>query len=91
MESEILIQYRSEMDCWANGRMLAKLMQSERQAHTKRGFFFDYGLGETASFKNFSEAVVTAAGFMMQAARDTRKSVRVFRNMNGEIAAQLKG
>lgn len=87
--NEPLLEYQYDKDVWTNGLFLAKVMQSERTGHAKRGFFFDYGMGESMSFKNYSKQVETAAGFMMQAARDTKSKVRVFCNLNGEIACSL--
>lgn len=88
--NEMIIEYRKEKDVWFNGEILAKAMQSERQGHALRGFFFDYGMGETSSHKNYSAKVKTDAGFLMGAARDAGRPVRIFKNMNGEIAAAIK-
>ena len=44
-----VVEYQSGKCVWTNGRILAKTMQAERQARALRGFFFDYGTGETAS------------------------------------------
>jgi hypothetical protein len=86
---EPLIAYNPSKCIWTNGKALAKLMSEERKGHALRGFFFDYGMGESMEFKKFCPAMETAAGYMMQAARDTGKQVRVFRNMNGQIACSL--
>jgi hypothetical protein len=65
-------------------------MQSERQAHALRGFFFDFGMGETSSHRNLSQKVKTHAAYLMKAAKESGKPVVVFRNMNGQIAASIK-
>jgi hypothetical protein len=84
-----LVTFNANKDVWFNGQVLAKVMQAERQAHALRGFFFDYGTGETSSHRNFSEKVNTSAGFLMAAARDTKRAVRVYPDRNGCIAASL--
>ena len=84
-----IISYTEGKCVWTNGKILAKAMQSEMLAHAKRGYFFDYGQGETASFKKYSGKVETHAGFMMQAAKQSAQSVEIFCNMSGEIACRL--
>jgi hypothetical protein len=84
------IAYNTEWDIHRNAAMLAKFMHEECQAEAARGFFFDFGRGEFSTHKNFCPKVRTMAFFMMQVARDTRKPVKVFRNMNGQIAAAVQ-
>lgn len=81
--------YDSTKCVWTNGKALARLMQSERQAHAKSGFFFDYEHGETASFAKYCPKLETYAGHMMAASRASGRPVRVFCNMNGQIACSL--
>jgi len=87
--NNVIVEYMEGKCVWTNGTMLAKKMQAERQAWALTGFFFDYELGETKSFKRYCKAVETAAGFMMGAAKREGCSVRIFKNMNGEIACAL--
>lgn len=83
------VQFNPEWDVWRNGQVLARVMQYERKAQFLRGFFLDYGGGEVKSHRNFSPTFVTDCGFLMGAARDERRDVKVFRNMNGQIGASL--
>lgn len=83
------ISYKLDKDIWQNGKRLAQLMQSERIAYGLRGYFFHYSDTECLSHKVYSKTLETNAGYLMQAARDTGRKVRVFKNMNGQIAASL--
>lgn len=88
--NELNVKYIEGKDQWANGEFLARKMQEERQAHALSGFFFDFGFGETSSHKKMSQNVKTYAAYLMKAAKDEGKTVRVFKNMNGQIAASIE-
>lgn len=89
MTNEAIFQINPEWDIHRNAATLEKLMRTEREAHGCRGYFFFFGDDENVWHKNASPAMRTSAFFMAQNALNCRRSVRVFRNMNGEIAARL--
>ena len=73
----------------ANGDLLARTMIAERKAQALHGYFLDFGWDETTSHDRDCELFRTNCGHLMESARDERRNVKVFRNMNGQIAAAL--
>lgn len=85
----ITYTYDPQIDVWDNGWKLASAMADARKALGCRGYFFDFGYGEAESCKRSSGRLATLCGFMCQSARDSRRPIRVFRNMNNEIACAV--
>lgn len=90
MKIESFVSFDSSKDIWENGAELAKIMQKFPSRESGRGYFFDYGLGETSEHKRMSAKAITDAGFLMGVAQRIQRPVRVFRDMWGHVAARIK-
>lgn len=84
-----IFKINPERDIHQNAEDLAAFMCAERVAMRCRGYCFDFDGGEMAFNRNAGQGMRTNAFFMAQYARNTARDVKVFRNMNGEIAARL--
>lgn len=89
MKIETFVSFDSSKDIWENGAELAKIMQKFPSREAGRGYFFDYGLGETSEHKRMAAKAITDAGFLMGVSQRRQRPVRVFRDMWGHVAAAI--
>lgn len=83
------ISFNIERSLDQNATMLSNAMTYERDAHGLSGFRFIYSDEEWTAHSRKCNAFQTSCYDMMRAAHYDKKSVQLFRNMNGELAAKL--
>lgn len=80
---------KNEHELLVKTEALYKIMKAERETRKLSGYYFIFNDEEKARHQRSGKSMLVTCSEMVRAAKETGKTIKLFKNMNGEIAARL--